>query len=68
VGLSNIIGWPVAFFAMRALLDNYYFRVSLGVQYFLLAGVLSMSIALMTTAFLALRAAMANPVDTLRCE
>ena len=68
VGLANIIGWPVAFFAMRALLNNYYFRVSLGIQYFLLVGVLSISIALLTTAFLALRAAMANPVDTLRCE
>ncbi len=68
VGLANIIGWPVAFFTMRALLDNYHFRVSLGAQYFLLAGVLSISIALITTAFLALRAALANPVDTLRCE
>ena len=68
VGLANIIGWPIAYFTMRALLDNYYFRVSLGVQYFLLAGVLSLSISLMTTTFLALRAAMANPVDTLRYE
>lgn len=68
VGLANIIGWPVAYFTMRALLDNYYFRISLGVQYFLLAGIITVSIALMTTAFLALRAAMANPVDTLRCE
>jgi len=68
VGLANIIGWPVAYFTMRALLNNYYFRVSLGIQYFLLAGFLTVSIALMTTAFLALRAAMANPVDTLRYE
>ena len=68
VGLANIIGWPVAYFTMRALLDNYHFRVSLGVQYFLLSGVLSLSIALITTAFLAIRAAMANPVDTLRHE
>ena len=68
VGLANIIGWPIAFFAMRALLDNYHFRVSLGMQYFFLAGIISVSIALLTSAFLALRAALSNPVDTLRCE
>lgn len=68
VSLANIIGWPVAYFTMRTLLDNYHFRISLGVQYFLLAGIITVSIALMTTTFLALRAAMANPVDTLRYE
>ena len=68
VGIANIIGWPIAYFIMRSILNNYHFRVSPGVQYFLLAGVLSLSIALLTTAFLALRAATANPADTLRCE
>jgi len=68
VGLANIIGWPIAFFTMRTVLNNYHFRISLGVSYFLLAGVLSLSVALMTSAFLAVRAAMANPVDTLHCE
>ncbi len=68
VGIANIIGWPVAYIAMKALLDNYYFHISLGPQYFVLAGVLSFSIALLTTAFLAVRAAVANPVDSLRYE
>ncbi len=68
VGIANIIGWPVAYLAMKALLDNYYFRIPLGPQYFLLAGVLSFSVALLTTAFLAVRAAVANPVDSLRYE
>ena len=68
VGIANIIGWPVAYLAMKTLLDNYYFRIPLGPQYFVLAGVLSFSIALLTTAFLAVRAAVANPVDSLRYE
>lgn len=68
VGIANIIGWTIAYFAMRSLLNNYYFRISLGLQYFLLAGILSYSIALLTTAFLAVRAAVANPVDSLRYE
>ncbi len=68
VGIANIIGWPVAYLAMRALLNNYHYRISLGLQYFLLAGVLSLSVALLTTAFLAVRAAVVNPVVSLRYE
>jgi putative ABC transport system permease protein len=68
VGIANLIGWPVAYLAMRALLNNYYYRISLGIQYFLLAGVLSLSVALLTTTFLAVRAAVVNPVVSLRYE
>jgi len=68
VGIANIISWPLAYFAMKMLLDNYYYRISLGAQYFLLAGVMSFSISVLTTAFLAVRAAVANPVDSLRYE
>jgi len=68
VGIANIISWPLAYFAMKMLLDNYYYRISLGAQYFLLAGVLSFSISMLTTAFLAVRAAVANPVDSLHYE
>jgi len=68
VGIANIISWPLAYFAMKALLDNYYYRISLGPQYFILAGVLSLLIAGLTTIFLAARAAVANPVDSLHYE
>jgi putative ABC transport system permease protein len=68
VGIANIIGWPIAYFAMRSMLNNYHFRIFLGFQYFLLAGLISFSIAIFTTIFLALRAAFANPVDSLRYE
>jgi putative ABC transport system permease protein len=68
VGIANIISWPLAYFAMKTLLDNYYYRIPLGLQYFLLAGVLSLLIAMVTTLFLAVRAAVANPADSLRYE
>jgi putative ABC transport system permease protein len=68
VGIANIVSWPLAYFAMKTLLDNYYYRIPLGLQYFLLAGVLSLLIAILTTLFLAVRAAVANPVDSLRYE
>ncbi|MFB0518212.1 MAG: ABC transporter permease [Acidobacteriota bacterium] len=68
VGIANIISWPLAYFAMKALLDNYYYRIPLGLQYFILAGVMSLLIAVLTTMFLAARAAVANPVESLRYE
>lgn len=68
VGIANIISWPLAYFAMKALLDNYYYRIPLGPQYFLLAGALSFFVAVLTTIFLAVRAAVANPVESLRYE
>jgi len=68
VGIANIISWPLAYFAMKMLLDNYYYRITLGPQYFLLAGALSFVIAVLTTIFLAARAAAANPVDSLKYE
>jgi putative ABC transport system permease protein len=68
VGIANIFGWPIAYIAMQELLNNYYHRIALGAAHFLLAGVLSFSVALITTVFLAVRAATANPVDSLRYE
>jgi putative ABC transport system permease protein len=68
VGIANIISWPLAYFAMKTLLDNYYYRITLGPQYFILASVLSFAIAVLTTIFLATRAAVANPVESLRYE
>ncbi|MGD2295763.1 MAG: hypothetical protein PVF22_07995 [Candidatus Aminicenantes bacterium] len=68
VGIANIISWPLAYFAMKMMLDNYHYRISLGPQYFLLAGALSFFVGVFTTVFLAARAATANPVDSLRYE
>ncbi len=68
VAVANIVAWPIAYFAMRTLLDNYHHRIGLGMQYFLLAGLVSFAAAITTTVYLALRAAVANPVDSLRYE
>jgi putative ABC transport system permease protein len=66
--LANIIAWPVAYVAMRNWLDNYPFRTSLGLHLFLLSGAAALVITLLTVSFQAVRAARANPVDSLRYE
>ncbi len=68
VVLANIIAWPVAYMAMRNWLDNYPFRTSLGLPLFLLSAAAALLITMLTVGFQAVRAALANPVDSLRYE
>ena len=66
--LANALAWPVAYLAMSTWLDNFAYRVDLGWTTFILAGTIAMAIALLTVSFQALRAATANPVESLRME
>ena len=53
---------------MNNWLDGFAYRVELGWTTFILAGFLAMAIALLTVGFQAVRAATANPVESLRTE
>jgi ABC-type antimicrobial peptide transport system permease subunit len=66
--LANVIAWPIAYFAMRNWLDNYPFRTNLGLSLFISAGAAALLITMLTVSFQAVRAARANPVDSLRYE
>ncbi len=65
---ANIIAWPVAYIIMRQWLQNFAYRVDLGVELFILGGGLALMIALMTVGYQALKAAWGNPVDALKYE
>jgi putative ABC transport system permease protein len=66
--LANIIGWPVAYFAMMKWLANFAYRTSLNVWTFLLAGALALFIAILTVSYHSLKAAVADPIKALRYE
>jgi len=66
--LANIIAWPIAYFVMKDWLQDYPYRINVGVGFFLLGGVLALLIALLAVSFQAIKAALANPVDALRYE
>jgi len=66
--LSAFIATPVAWLAMNRWLDGYAYRISISVWYFIGACGLSLLIALATTSGQAIRAAIANPVKSLRTE
>jgi putative ABC transport system permease protein len=68
VGFALIASFPVAWFLMDKWLQGFAYRTVIGWSIFIWAGVLSITIALVALIFHALKAAMANPVDTLRNE
>jgi putative ABC transport system permease protein len=66
--LANIIAWPVAYFIMQKWLQNFAYHIDLKLPPFLLSGFLVLLIALSTVGWQTLKAAIANPVDSLRYE
>ena len=68
VVISILIASPVAWYAMYKWLQSYQYRISVQWWVFLLAGGLSIVIALATVSFQAIKAAVANPVKSLRSE
>ena len=68
VTISCIIAFPVAWWIMHSWLQDYEYRVKISWWIFLAAGLLAIVIALATVSFQAIKAAMANPVESLRTE
>ena len=68
VVIANIIAGPVGWWVMNRWLQDYDYRITIGWQLFLVAGIVSILIALITVSFQAVKAALANPVKSLRSE
>ncbi len=68
IGLANIIAWPIAYYLMQRWLQNFAYRTSMSITIFIFSGLLGLAIALLTVSYQAIRAARANPVDSLRYE
>ncbi len=66
--MSLIIASPLAWFAMNKWLQDYAYRISINGWVFVLAGAAAVLIAFLTISFQAVKAALANPVKSLRSE
>jgi putative ABC transport system permease protein len=63
--VSNVIAWPVAYFFMNKWLTSFAYRINISLWTFIGAGTLALIIALLTVSFQAVKAALANPVNSL---
>jgi ABC-type antimicrobial peptide transport system permease subunit len=68
VTISLLIASPIALYFMHNWLQNYQYRTDLSWWIFASAGLLTIAIALITVSFQAVKAAVANPVKSLRTE
>ena len=68
VGVATLIAWPVAYYALTRWLQNFAYRTSIGVGILLFSAVLAVFITFLTVSYQSIRAATANPVDSLRYE
>ncbi|HEU5052471.1 MAG TPA: ABC transporter permease [Hanamia sp.] len=68
VGIAFLISIPVTWWAMHSWLQDFAYRININVWVFALAGVIAFLIAVLTVSFQAMKAALANPVKSLRTE
>ncbi len=65
---ANLIAWPLAWYIMQVWLQGFAYRVSMNPLLFPLAGLIALAVALATVSYQSLKAALADPVDSLRYE
>jgi len=66
--IANLVAWPVAYFTMNRWLQGFAYKINIGFAVFVFAALLAFLIAFVTISFQAIRAALANPVDSLKYE
>lgn len=68
VMIAILFAFPLGWWAMHRWLLDFAYRISIGWEVFAAAGFMAVAIALVTISFQAIRAAMANPVNSLRAQ
>jgi putative ABC transport system permease protein len=68
IGIAFVIASPVAYWALNKWLQDFAFHISIGWWVFAMAGLVALFIALITVSFQGVKAALMNPVNSLRKE
>jgi putative ABC transport system permease protein len=68
ISIAFVIAAPLGYYVVNKWLQEFAYRISIGWWMFVLAAVLVITIAILTMSFQAIRAAIANPVKSLRTE
>jgi len=63
-----LVACPLAYYLMEEWLTNYAYRIEIEIGIFLIAGMLTIGVALLTVGMQSMKAAIANPVKSLRSE
>ncbi|MDH5467932.1 MAG: ABC transporter permease, partial [Candidatus Aminicenantes bacterium] len=66
--IATLIAWPVGYFVMNRWLSSFAYRTRVGFGILIFSSMFVLIIALLTVSFQSIKAALANPVDSLRYE
>jgi len=66
--ISTVIAWPLAFYIMHLWLQNFAYRVNLEIWLFVPSALFALMVVLLSVSYQTIRAAQANPVESLRYE
>ena len=66
--MANLISWPIAWILMNNWLNQFAYRINVGLLIFVGAGLITLIIALFTIFYHAAKSALANPIDSLKYE
>ncbi len=66
--LANVLAWPTAYVLLSGWLERFAYRIEISWTIFLMAGLAALGIALLTVSYQAVKAALADPVKSLRYE
>jgi len=66
--IANLIAWPVAYYVMGRWLGNFAYRIGIRWDIFIISGLITTVIALLTVSFHSIKAAHSNPVNALKYE
>jgi putative ABC transport system permease protein len=68
IAIAFVIAAPVAWYFMHQWLQQYSFRITMGAWFFIITIISALCIAWLTVGYIAIKAALANPVKSLRSE
>jgi len=68
VFIAIVIAWPISYFAMNKWLQTFAYKTNIGIVTFLIAAFAAILISFLTVSYQSIKAAIANPVKSLRYE
>jgi putative ABC transport system permease protein len=68
VVLANLIAWPIAWYTVDKWLQGFAYTIDINIGIFFMAGLISFLIAFITVSFQTIKAAIVNPVGSLKAE
>ncbi len=66
--VANVVAWPAGYYIMNNWLKSVAYRTDMSPWVFVVSGILALAVAILTVSSFTVKAATANPFDSLKCK